>query len=72
MASLMLLRIPVTCMCSNSVSRAACGAVLPLLYGYLAHVGGDSQVAYWLLLPCYAMILYYAIWGHKLTHWRRG
>lgn len=41
------------------------GAVLPLLYGLLAETGG-SQQAYWLLLPCYGMILFYAIKGHKI------
>lgn len=43
------------------------GAILPLLYGYIAHSQGDSQMAYFLLLPCYGLIFYYAIWGHKLT-----
>lgn len=41
------------------------GAVLPLLYGWLAE-SGDSQHAYWLLLPCYGMILFYAVKGHKI------
>ena len=43
------------------------GAVLPLLYGYLAEQG-DSQHAYWLLLLCYGMILFYALKGHKLRY----
>lgn len=41
------------------------GAVIPLAYGYLAEQQGN-QNAYWLLLPCYAMILFYAVKGHKL------
>ncbi|MDF3124902.1 sugar MFS transporter [Rheinheimera sp. 1928-s] len=41
------------------------GAVIPLVYGYLAQQQGN-QNAYWLLLPCYGMILFYAIKGHKL------
>ncbi|WP_337880293.1 sugar MFS transporter [Rheinheimera sp.] len=40
------------------------GAVLPLFYGYLAGQS-SNQAAYWLLLPCYAMIFYYALLGHK-------
>lgn len=47
------------------------GAVLPLLYGYLAESSGNSQGAYWILLPCYIFILFYAFKGHKLTAWRR-
>ncbi|MGW8389728.1 glucose/galactose MFS transporter [Pseudoduganella sp. HUAS MS19] len=45
------------------------GALLPMLYGHLSDVSG-SQAAYWLLLPCYALILFYAIKGHKMTSWR--
>lgn len=41
------------------------GAVLPLAYGYLAEQQGN-QSAYWLLLPCYGMILFYALKGHRL------
>jgi len=45
------------------------GALLPMLYGHLSDVSG-SQAAYWLLLPCYALILFYAVKGHKMTSWR--
>jgi len=47
------------------------GAVLPLLYGHLADLDG-SRAAYWMLLPCYALILWYAAHGHKIRHWRRA
>ncbi|MDX1677328.1 sugar MFS transporter [Arsukibacterium sp.] len=46
------------------------GALLPLVYGYLAHTSGNSQLAYWMMLPCYAYILFYAFKGHKLRSWR--
>jgi FHS family L-fucose permease-like MFS transporter len=46
------------------------GAVLPLLYGHLADIDG-SRAAYWMLLPCYALIFWYAAYGHKIRHWRR-
>ncbi|MEE2024932.1 MULTISPECIES: sugar MFS transporter [Alkalimonas] len=45
------------------------GALLPLLYGYLAHSSGNSQSAYWMLIPCYAFILFYALKGHKIRRW---
>lgn len=51
------------------VMGIAGGAVLPLTYGYLAESSGNSQLAYWLLLPCYAFILFYALKGHKLRSW---
>ncbi len=46
------------------------GAILPLLYGRLADVSG-ARGAYWLLLPCYALILWYAASGHRRRRWRR-
>lgn len=44
------------------------GALLPLVYGSLVEHSG-SQIAYWVMLPCYAFILFYAVKGHKLRHW---
>lgn len=46
------------------------GAILPLLWGKLSDTIG-SQPAYWILLPLYAFILYYAQSGHKLTSWKK-
>lgn len=47
------------------VMGIAGGAVIPLLYGQLAHFTNSHQ-AYWIALPCYLFILYYAISGHKI------
>ena len=44
------------------------GAVLPVLYGFLAE-HFDSQSAYWMMLPCYGFILFYALKGHKIRMW---
>ena len=40
------------------------GALLPLLYGKLA-VNFSTQTAYWICVPCYLVIMYYAFIGHK-------
>ncbi|KGJ88684.1 sugar MFS transporter [Thalassotalea sp. ND16A] len=45
------------------------GALMPLLYGYLVESTGNSQNAYWIMLPCYLIILWYALQGHKITKW---
>ncbi|WP_338760171.1 sugar MFS transporter [Massilia sp. METH4] len=45
------------------------GAVLPLLYGHLSDLA-TPRAAYWLLLPCYLLIFWYAAHGHKLRSWR--
>jgi len=41
------------------------GALLPLVYGALAD-SSNRQNAYWILLPCYLYILYFAIKGYKV------
>ena len=41
------------------------GAILPLVYGAMAD-SADRQVAYWVTVPCYIYIMYYAAWGHKV------
>jgi FHS family L-fucose permease-like MFS transporter len=44
------------------------GAIIPLAYGYLADISSTRQ-AYWLLIPCYLFILFYAVKGHKKESW---
>lgn len=39
-------------------------AIIPLIYGHLADLI-TPRLAYWLLVPCYIFILYYAVKGHK-------
>lgn len=41
------------------------GALIPLLYGSLVDVIGNQQ-AYWIMIPFYIFILYYALAGHKI------
>jgi len=51
------------------------GAIIPLIFGFildaLIPTGGVAtaesfQKAYWLFIPCYLYILYYAVAGHKV------
>ncbi|MRG47127.1 glucose/galactose MFS transporter [Chitinophaga sp. SYP-B3965] len=42
------------------------GAILPLVYGAIVDsIGGDRQIAYVIMIPCYLYILYFAASGHK-------
>ena len=50
------------------IMSIAGGALLPLAYGKLAE-GMGTQQAYWIALPCYLVILAFAIWGCK---WGKG
>jgi MFS transporter, FHS family, L-fucose permease len=52
------------------VMAIAGGAVLPLLYGRLSDAVAP-QDAYWLMLPCYALIFWYAARGYTIRRWRR-
>jgi len=50
------------------IMAIAGGALLPLLYGRLVDVFNASQ-AYWIVVPCYFFIGYYAFRGHKIRSW---
>ena len=43
------------------------GALIPLLYGWLADIANPQQ-AYWIMVPCYLFIWYYAVSGHKIRN----
>ncbi len=50
------------------------GAVIPLIFGLIVDgirttevaLVGDYQAAYWVMVPCYLVILYFAGYGHKI------
>ena len=46
------------------------GAILPLIFGKLSESSGDIQSAYWVAIPCYLFILFYALKGHKMRQWK--
>lgn len=46
-----------------------CGsAIVPLIYGYFADAYGLHS-AYWVLLPCYIYLVYYAHYGYRVKNW---
>ena len=61
------------------------GAIIPPLYGRLVDSNKHELIAngisdsdaiataatssYWILIPCYVFILFFAIWGHKYKSW---
>lgn len=54
---------------SSLLVMALCGnAVLPLLYGYVSDYIG-LQASYWLLLPCFTYMIFYAVYGYKIEKW---
>ena len=47
------------------IMAIAGGATLPLVYGWLTQMLNSTQKAYWIALPCYLIILLYALWGYR-------
>lgn len=46
------------------------GAILPLIWGKLSDVF-DSQTAYYVLIPSYLFILFFATIGYKIKDWKK-
>jgi fucose permease len=46
-------------------------AILPLFYGYFADTAGLRQ-AYWVLMPCYLYLVFYAFLGFRIKRWQAG
>lgn len=57
---------------SYLIMGIAGGALLPLVYGRLVDVLNNAQQAYWILVPCYLFILYFATAGHRIRRWARS
>ncbi len=54
---------------SSILIMGLCGnAIMPLFYGHYADLY-DTRVAYWVLIPCYLYLVFYAIRGHQLRKW---
>jgi len=51
------------------IMAIAGGAILPLIWGKLAD-DYSSQLAYWVMIPLYLFIYFYATRWHKLTSWK--
>jgi glucose/galactose transporter len=42
------------------------GAILPPLYGKFSEMVGSRQTGYWLMIPCYLFILFFAVKGYRI------
>ncbi len=52
------------------IMAIAGGAIIPLIWGKFSDVY-NSQIAYWILLPCYLFIFWYAYRGYKIMSWKK-
>ncbi len=54
---------------SSTLIMALCGsAIFPVIYGYIADLH-DVRTAYWVLIPCYLYLVFYAFYGHQIKRW---
>ena len=54
---------------SSMLVMALCGnAILPLVYGKLADIT-SLQTGYWVLIPCYIYLIWYAVFGYRIMNW---
>ena len=55
---------------SSLLIMGLCGnAILPLVYGHFAEIY-DLRIGYWVLIPCFLYLVFFAVKGHKITSWR--
>jgi len=63
------------------------GAIIPPLYGRIVDANKQELItngaqeidalaiastdSYWILIPCYVIILMFAVWGHKIKNWSK-
>ncbi|MDD4116199.1 MAG: glucose/galactose MFS transporter, partial [Massilibacteroides sp.] len=58
-----------TKMGSSLLIMGLCGnGIMPVLYGYLAD-HWDVQSGYWLLIPCYLYLIFFAVYGYRIHKW---
>lgn len=56
---------------SSLLIMGLCGnAVMPQIYGYIAD-GFGVRSGYWVLLPCFIYLMFFAFKGHKINHWKK-
>jgi len=54
---------------SSLLVMGLCGnAIMPVIYGYFADLY-NVRDAYWILIPCYIYLVFFAIHGHKINSW---
>lgn len=54
---------------SSLLVMALCGnAILPLIYGGVADVTSLQQ-GYWVLIPCFLYLIWYAAYGYRIVNW---
>lgn len=57
---------------SSLLIMGLCGnAILPLIYGRIADAY-TLRAGYWVLMPCFLYLIFFAVYGHKITSWKKS
>jgi len=51
------------------VMMLCASAIFPLIYASIADATGSLHTAYWILIPGFVYMVYYAFFGHKVNRW---
>lgn len=64
---------------SSFLVMGLCGsAILPLIFSYVVDLNSSLplfdayKIAYWVLVPCFLYLLFFATVGHKIEHWGKA
>lgn len=47
-------------------------AIVPLIFGHIADTGSLRTAYFWILLPSFAFLVFYAFYGYKIKHWTKS
>ena len=47
-------------------------AVIPMIYAWLADTTGSLKTAYWILVPCFLYMIFYAVKGCEIENWKKS
>lgn len=53
------------------VMALSASAIFPLIYASIVDATGSCQHGYWILIPCFVYMIFYAVWGHKFEYWKK-
>jgi glucose/galactose transporter len=63
---------------SSFLVMSLCGsAIMPLIYSYVVELNSflpefdAMKSSYWLLVPCYSYLLFFATYGYKIKYWSK-
>lgn len=57
---------------SSLLIMGLCGnAVMPQIYGAIAQSTGNLRAGYWVLIPCFLYLIFFALKGHKINYWSK-